>query len=316
VAVSTTVAGYAVFAAVVTVLLVLDLGVGQRARRAIPVREALQWTALWILVAILFGVGIHARLGGAKALEYFTGYLVELSLSADNVFVFLLIITYFRVPPERQHKALFWGILLAILLRIVFIVAGVTLVRRLHAVIYVFGALLVASGMRMAGGKDAVVDPETSWIYRLARRTVPFTDEYGSGHFFVRREGRRMATPLFLVLLMIGPTDLLFAVDSIPAVLAITQDPFLVLTSNIFAVLGLRAMFFALAGVVGLFHRLSTGLAVVLILIGAKMLLSDVVAVPTLVSLLAVAVILGASIAASVLWPKAKGAAPAAGDAA
>lgn len=312
---SPTFTGYAAFAAVVTVLLALDLGVGQRARRVIPVREALQWTALWILVAVLFGAGIHARLGGAKALEYFTGYLVELSLSADNVFVFLLIITYFRVPPERQHKALFWGILLAILLRVVFIVAGVALLQRLHAVIYVFGALLIASGMRMAADKDATLDPETSWIYRFARRTLPFTDDYGEGHFFVRRDGRRMATPLLLVLLMIGPTDLLFAVDSIPAVLAITQDPFIVLTSNIFAVLGLRAMFFALAGVVGLFHYLSTGLAVVLILIGAKMLLADVVAVPTLVSLLAVAVILAVAIGASILLPKAEGAAPKAGGA-
>jgi tellurite resistance protein TerC len=307
-------AGYATFAAVVTVLLALDLGVGQRSRRAIPVREALQWTALWILTAVLFGVGIHARLGGAKALEYFTGYLVELSLSADNVFVFLLIITYFRVPPERQHKVLFWGILLAILLRVVFIVAGVTLVRRLHAVFYVFGALLIASGMRMASGKDAAVDPETSWIYRIARRTLPFTDDYGAGHFFVRRDGRRMATPLFLVLLMIGPTDLLFAVDSIPAVLAITQDPFLVLTSNILAVLGLRAMFFALAGVIGLFHYLSVGLAVVLTLIGAKMLLVDVIAVPTFASLLAVALILAVSIGASILWPKREGGSPPVAD--
>jgi len=312
--VSSSVAGYVVFAAVVAVLLALDLGVGQRARRVIPVREALQWSALWILVAVLFGVGIHARLGGAKALEYFTGYLVELSLSADNVFVFLLIITYFRVPPERQHKALFWGILLAIFLRVIFIIAGVALVRQLHAVIYVFGALLIASGMRMAKDKDATVDPETSWIYRLARRSLPFTEDYGDGHFFVRRDGRRMATPLFLVLLMLGPTDLLFAVDSIPAVLAITQDPFLVLTSNIFAVLGLRAMFFALAGVVRLFHYLSVGLAVVLILIGAKMLFSDVVAVPTFVSLLAVAVILGVSIGASLLYPKVEGAASAPRD--
>jgi len=308
-------AGYATFAAVVTVLLALDLGVGQRSRRAIPVREALQWTALWILAAVLFGVGIHARLGGAKALEYFTGYLVELSLSADNVFVFLLIITYFRVPPERQHKVLFWGILLAIVLRVVFIVAGVTLVRRLHAVFYVFGALLIASGMRMASGKDATVDPETNWIYRIARRTLPFTDDYGAGRFFVRRDGRRMATPLFLVLLMIGPTDLLFAVDSIPAVLAITQDPFLVLTSNIMAVLGLRAMFFALAGVIGLFHYLSMGLAVVLILIGAKMLLVDVIVVPTFASLLAVGLILAVSIGGSILWPKAdEGSSPSAGE--
>jgi tellurite resistance protein TerC len=299
--------GYLAFAGLVAALLALDLGVGRRSRRAIPVREALAWSALWILVAVLFGVGIHARLGGAKALEYYTGYLVELSLSADNVFVFLLIITYFRVPPERQHKVLFWGILLAIALRVVFIVAGITLVRRLHAIFYVFGALLIASGIRMASDKDAQVDPETSWMYRFARRALRFTDDVGDGHFFVRRDGRRMATPLFLVLLMIGPTDLVFAVDSIPAVLAITQDPFIVLTSNVFAVLGLRAMFFALAGVVGLFHYLSIGLAAVLVLIGAKMLLIDVVAVPTVVSLLAVAAIIAASIVASILRPKAKG---------
>jgi tellurite resistance protein TerC len=302
--------GYLAFAGLVALLLALDLGVGGRSRRAIPVREALVWSALWILVAVLFGVGVHARLGGQKALEYYTGYLVELSLSADNVFVFLLIITYFRVPPARQHKVLFWGILLAIFLRVVFIVAGIALVRRLHAVFYVFGALLIASGIRMASEKDAKVDPETSWMYRFARRTFPFTDDFGEGRFFVRRDGRRMATPLFLVLLMIGPTDLVFAVDSIPAILAITQDPFIVLTSNVFAVLGLRAMYFALAGVVGLFHYLSVGLAAVLILIGAKMLLIDVVAVPTVVSLLAVAAIIAASIVASIVRPKAKGAAP------
>ena len=297
-------AGWTVFGVVVGLLLALDLGVGQRSRRAIPLREALQWSALWVLVAVAFGVGIHARLGGAKALEYFTGYLVELSLSADNVFVFLLLITYFQVAPERQHKVLTWGIILAVALRILFIAAGVTLVHRLHAVFYVFGAILVASGIRMLRDKDATVDPETSWMYRFARRTVPFADDDTSGRFFVRRDARRLATPLFLVLLMIGPTDLVFAVDSIPAVLAITQDPFIVVTSNIFAVLGLRAMFFALAGVVGLFRFLSTGLAAVLILIGAKMLLTDVVTVPTLASLIGVAVIIGTSIAVSVLVPE------------
>lgn len=296
--------GWAAFTVVVGALLALDLGVGQRSHRVIPVREALQWSALWILVAVLFGIGIGQRLGGQKALEYYTGYLVELSLSADNVFVFLLIITYFQVRPERQHKVLTWGILLAVAMRLVFIAAGVTLVHRLHAVFYVFGAVLIASGIRMLRSEGATVDPETSWMYRVARRSFPFTDAEGGGRFFVRREGRLLATPLFLVLLMIGPTDLIFAVDSIPAVLAITQDPFIVVTSNVFAVLGLRAMFFALAGVVGLFHHLSKGLAAVLILIGAKMLLADVVEVPTLASLFVVALIIGASVVASLVWPE------------
>jgi tellurite resistance protein TerC len=304
---------YAVFAVVVALVLALDLGWGERSRRVIPVREALQWSALWVLVAVLFGVGIHARMGGVKALEFFTGYVVELSLSIDNVFVFLLLITYFRVPPERQHKVLFWGIVIALVLRIVFIVAGVTLVRHLHAIFYVFGALLIASGIRMVAERDAKVDPETSWMYRFARRTFPFTDDPGDGHFFVRRDGRRLATPLFLVLLMIAPTDLLFAVDSIPAVLAITQDPFIVVTSNVLAVLGLRAMYFALAGVIGRFHYLSTGLAVVLILIGAKMLVADVFVVPTAVALLGVAAILAVAIVASVLWPRVEPGSPAGG---
>ena len=298
--------GWVAFGVLVVVMLALDLGVGQRSQRVIPLPEALRWTALWVTVAVLFGVGIHYRMGGQKALEFFTGYLVELSLSADNVFVFLMLFTYFRVPPRHQNRVLFWGIVGALLLRGVFIVAGVALINRLHAIIYVFGALLVGSGIRMALDKGAEIHPERNPLLRLARRFLPFTKDFVEGRFFTVRDGRRLATPLFLVLLMVGPTDLVFAIDSIPAVLAITRDPFLVLTSNVFAVLGLRAMFFALAGVIGLFHYLSLGLSVVLILIGAKMLLSDAVSIPTWASLAAIAVILGTAVVASLVKPEAK----------
>jgi tellurite resistance protein TerC len=298
--------GWLLFGALIVAMLALDLGVGQRAQRVIPLREALRWTVLWVAVAVLFGIGIHLRMGGQKSLEFFTGYLVELSLSADNVFVFLILFTYFRIPPQHQNRVLFWGIVGALLLRGVFIVAGVTLINRLHAIIYVFGALLIGSGIRMALNKGAQIHPERNPLLRLARRALPFTKEFVEGRFFTVHEGRRMATPLFLVLLMVGPTDLVFAIDSIPAVLAITRDPFLVLTSNVFAVLGLRAMFFALAGVIGLFHYLSLGLSLVLVLIGAKMLLSDVVTVPTWMSLAGIAVILGTAVVASLLKPEAK----------
>lgn len=296
--------GWVVFGVLVVVMLALDLGVGQRSQRVIPLPEALRWTALWITVAVLFGIGIHLRMGGQKALEFFTGYLVELSLSADNVFVFLMLFTYFRVPPRNQNRVLFWGIVGALVLRGVFIVAGVALINRLHAILYVFGALLIGSGIRMALDKGGEIHPERNPLLRLARRFLPFTKDFVDGQFFTVRDGRRMATPLFLVLLMIAPTDLVFAVDSIPAVLAITRDPFLVLTSNVFAVLGLRAMFFALAGVIGLFHFLSLGLSVVLILIGTKMLLTDAVSVPTWASLVAIAVILGTAIVASLVKPE------------
>jgi tellurite resistance protein TerC len=306
VVVSASLLGWVVFGALVVVMLALDLGVGKRSKRVIPVREALRWTALWLTVAVLFGIGIYLRMGGQKSLEFFTGYLVELSLSADNVFVFLLLFTYFRVPPQHQNRVLFWGIVGALVLRGVFIVAGVTLINRLHAIIYVFGALLVGSGIRMALDEGAEIHPERNPLLRLARRFLPFTKEFVEGRFFTVRDGRRMATPLFLVLLMVGPTDLVFAIDSIPAVLAITRDPFLVLTSNVFAVLGLRAMYFALAGVIGLFRYLSLGLSLVLILIGAKMLLSDVVTVPTWASLAGIAIILGIAVAASLAHPKAK----------
>jgi tellurite resistance protein TerC len=296
--------GWLAFGLLVVGVLALDLGVGQRSDRAMSVREALRWSVLWIAVAVLFGVGINARLGGQKALEFFTGYVVELSLSADNIFVFLMLFTYFRVPDPYRHKVLLWGIIGALVMRGMFIAAGVTLIQRFHMVFYVFGALLIGSGVKMAFERGVEIHPERNPLLRLARRLLPVTKTYVGDRFFTFEGGRRYATPLFIVLLVVETTDLVFAIDSIPAVLAITQDPFIVYTSNIFAVLGLRAMFFALAGVVGMFHYLSVGLSAILVLIGAKMLLTDVVVVPTAVSLAAVAVILAVSIVASVARPK------------
>jgi tellurite resistance protein TerC len=304
--VSSALLGWLAFGVLVIGVLALDLGVGQRSDRAMPVREALRWSVLWIAVAVLFGAGINARLGGDKALEFFTGYVVELSLSADNIFVFLMLFTYFRVPDPYRHKVLLWGIIGALVMRGVFIAVGVTLIQRFHMVFYVFGALLIGSGVKMAFERGVEIHPERNPLLRLARRLLPVTKAYVGDRFFTFEGGRRYATPLFIVLLVVETTDLVFAIDSIPAVLAITQDPFIVYTSNIFAVLGLRAMFFALAGVVGMFHYLSVGLSAILVLIGAKMLLTDVVSVPTAASLAAVGVILAVSIVASVLRPKAE----------
>ena len=295
--------GWSVFGVLVTGLLALDLGLGRKRTEAVPMREALDWSVLWIAVAILFGVLMADRAGHTRALEYFTGYLVELSLSADNVFVFLLIFTYFRVPPQHQHRVLFWGILGALVMRGIFITAGVTLIHRFHAVIYVFGAILVGSGVKMLFEGEKEIHPERNPVLRLARKVLPVTKDYAGGHFFTR-QGGLFATPLFIVLLMVESSDLLFAVDSIPAVLAITQDPFVVYTSNIFAILGLRSLYFALAGFLSLFHYLSVGLSAILILVGAKMLVSDLVTVPTHWSLVGIALILAASIVASILHPK------------
>jgi TerC family integral membrane protein len=306
--------GWVVFGVLVLGLLALDLGLGRKRTQAVPLREALAWSAMWVLVAVLFGIAIYDRSGPVRALEYFTGYVVELSLSADNVFVFLLLFTYFRVPPQHQHRVLFWGILGALVMRGLFIAAGVALIQRFHVVVYLFGGLLVVSGVKMALQGDTEVHPERNPVLRLARRFLPVTRDFVGGRFFTGETGRLLATPLFVVLLMVETSDLLFAVDSIPAVLAITRDPFVVYTSNIFAILGLRSLYFALAGFLDLFHYLSHGLSAILVLVGAKMLLSDVVTVPTHLSLAVIAVILAGSVIASILRPKPKPASPAGGS--
>lgn len=284
-------------------MLALDLGVFHRKSRAVGMKEALSWSGVWIALALLFNAGVWYWRGSDKGLEFLTGYFVELSLSVDNLFVFLLIFAYFKVPSQYQHKVLFWGILGALVMRAVFIAAGITLLQKFHWVIYFFGAVLVISGLKMAFEKDKEVHPEKNPVIKLFRRFMPVTAEYHADLFFVKQKKVWVATPLFIVLLMLETTDLVFAVDSVPAVLAITTDPFVVYTSNVFAVLGLRSIFFALAGVMKRFHYLHYGLAAVLVFVGTKMLLADFYKIPTLTSLLAIVGLLVVAVVASLLIP-------------
>jgi tellurite resistance protein TerC len=287
----------------VVAMLALDLGVFHRRAHEVRFREALAWSALWIVLAAVFAAIIYFWHGRVPALEFVTGYTIELSLSVDNLFVFLLIFRYFRVPSEDQHKVLFWGIIGALLMRAIFILVGVSLIRRFHWIVYAFGALLVYSGIRLFTEAGSEVHPEKNPVLRLFRRWVPVTQDYHAGKFFVRQPAL-LATPLLVVLLVVETTDLLFAVDSIPAVLAITLNAFIVYTSNVFAILGLRSMYFALAGMMEIFHYLHYGLSVVLIFVGVKMLVSHYYQIPTLVALGVVAGVLLLSVLVSVIHPK------------
>jgi len=287
----------------VVAMLVLDLGVFHRQSHTVKYREALIWSAVWIALAIIFTVVIYFWHGRTPSLEFITGYVIELSLSVDNLFVFLLIFRYFQVPPVHQHKVLFWGILGALIMRAIFIAAGVGLIQRFHWIVYVFGAFLLYSGFKLLRQGEAEIHPEKNPVLRLFRRWVPVTKDYEGDKFFVRRTGL-LATPLLVVLVVVETTDLLFAVDSIPAILAITRDAFIVYTSNVFAILGLRSMYFALAGMMEMFRYLHYGLSVVLMFVGAKMMLSHYYEVPTVLALGAVAGILLLSVAASVLRAK------------
>jgi tellurite resistance protein TerC len=288
----------------VLAMLALDLGVFHRRAHAIDIKEALIWTAIWIFMALLFNLGVYLGWGRRVALEFLTGYLIEKSLSVDNIFIFLLIFSYFEVPPLYQHKVLFWGILGALIMRAVFIATGVMLIQQFHWVIYIFGAFLIVSGIKMALQKEKEIHPENNPVLRLFRRCMPVTEGYEDGKFIVKRAGRYFATPLLIVLLMVETTDVIFAVDSIPAILAITLDPFIVYTSNVFAILGLRALYFALAGMMRLFHFLRYGLSATLLFVGIKMLLADIYKIPIGIALGAVAVILLISIMASILNPR------------
>ncbi len=289
----------------VVAMLVLDLRLLHRRPRPVTVREALAWAGVWIALAAAFAVLVLFWQGRTPALQFVTGYVIELSLSVDNLFVFLVIFRYFKVPDEHQHKVLFWGILGALLMRGVFIVAGVGLISRFSWITYAFGALLVYSGIKLLRQGKAEIHPEKNPVLRLFRRAFPVTGEYVEGQFFTRRD-RLYATPLLVVLLVVETTDILFAVDSIPAVLAITLNAFIVYTSNVFAILGLRSMYFALAGMMDLFHYLHYGLSVVLIVVGIKMLGSHYVSIPTGWVLAVVLFVLGASILASLLNPQKK----------
>jgi len=284
-------------------MLVLDLGVFNRRAHSITFREALGWSGMWMGLASAFAVLVYFWHGRAASLEFATGYLIELSLSIDNLFVFLVIFRYFRVPNKLQHRVLFWGILGALITRGAFILAGVSLIQRFHWLVYLFGVLLVYSGIKLMRQGDEEIDPEKNPLLKLFRKWIPVTDDYVGEKFWVRRPGL-YATPLVVVLLVVETTDILFAVDSIPAVLAITLNAFIVYTSNVFAILGLRSMYFAVAGMMDLFEYLHYGLSIVLILIGAKMLASHYYTVPTVIALGAVAGVLVISVLASVIFPK------------
>jgi tellurite resistance protein TerC len=274
------------FSGVVAVLLILDLAVLNRHSHVLSMREALRWSGAIVTLALLFGLFLLFREGTKAALEYYTGYLIELSLSVDNLFVFILVFQYFGVPPELQPRVLKWGILGAIVMRLIMIMAGALLLERFHWIIYVFGAILIYTGFHMFSSKEERIEPERNPVVRLARKVLPFTESYSGEHFFVRSlRGTLMATPLFLVLLVIEWTDLVFAIDSIPAVFAVTRDPFIVYSSNIFAILGLRALFFVLADMMHRFDYLKPSIAVILIFVGIKMLVSNWVHLPTLLSL-------------------------------
>jgi len=292
---------WVVFNVLVLAVLTLDLAVFHRRPHALAMKEALAWVALWFSLAAFFGLLVYFWRGPAAALEFATAYLIEESLSVDNMFVFLMIFSYFSVPRVYQHRVLFWGILGALVMRALMIFGGVALIQRFHWVLYLFGAFLIFTGLKMAFQKDKEIHPETNPVLRLVRRLLPLTERYEGGRFVIKNGGRYDLTPLFVVLVMIETTDLVFALDSIPAVLAISQDPFIVYTSNVFAILGLRALFFAVAGAMELFQYLSYGLSAILVFIGIKMVVADVFPIPVGVALGVVAGILLISVGAS-LW--------------
>lgn len=291
------------FTLLVFAALALDLGVFHRRPHEVGMREAARASAFWVGLALAFNLFVYFRYGTQRGLEFLTGYLIEEALSVDNLFVFMVIFKSFAVPKAYQHRVLFWGILGAMVMRGIFIATGTAMIHRFHWIIYVFGAMLVVTGVKLLFQRGVEAHPERNPIYRLFRRLVPAVPEYEGTRFTVVREGRRYATPLLLVLVAVEASDLVFAVDSIPAVLAITRDPFIVYTSNIFAILGLRSLYSLLSNAMGRFHQLHVGLALVLSFVGVKMILSDVLHIPVGVSLAVVASLLGGAVAASLLLP-------------
>jgi tellurite resistance protein TerC len=295
----------------VLAMLALDLGVFHRHTHAVSVKEAAIWSGVWIGLAMIFNVGLYffwdAISPGSEysnseaALAFFTGYLIEKSLSVDNIFVFVLIFTYFAVPALYQHRVLFWGIIGALVMRGILIAVGAALLEEFHWIIYIFGGFLIFTGIRMAFHRDEEIHPEDNPLVKLFRRLMPVTPLYEGDKFFIRKAGVLMATPLFLVLLIVESTDLIFALDSIPAIFAVTEDPFIIYTSNVFAILGLRSLYFVLAGVIDKFHYLKLGLSVVLTFVGVKMVIAELYKIPTGVSLGVIATILAIAVAASLL---------------
>lgn len=293
------------FIGFVLAMLLLDLGVINRKTHEISIKEAVIWSAVWVTLATLFGAGIYYFFGAHRAMEFATGYLIEKALAVDNIFIFLVIFSYFAVPKKQQHRVLFWGVLGALVMRGALIGAGAALLQRFSWVLYIFGGILLLTSFKLLRERDdAGYEPDKNPAVRLFRKLVPMTDGPREGKFFVVEEGKRLATPLLLTLAVIEVSDVVFAVDSIPAIFSVTRDPFIVFTSNIFAILGLRSMYFLLSGVMEKFHYLKVGLALVLGFIGAKMLLVDLLHIPIALSLGVVVVILAAAIGASMIWPR------------
>lgn len=295
---------WAAFVVFVLGMLALDLGVFHRQAQKVTVKEAGLWSAVWVALALAFGGLVWGTYGAERGTEFLAGYLIEKALSVDNIFVFVLIFGAFSVPEQYQHRVLFWGILGALVMRAVFVGLGAALLARFHWVLYLFGAFLLVTGVKMLVLRGAGFDPRTNPVFRLFRRLVPAVETYHGAAFTVVQEGRRMATPLLLVLVAVELTDVVFAVDSVPAIFAVTKDPFLVFTSNIFAILGLRSLYFLLAGVVDRFHLLKVGLSLVLVFVGLKMLLAGWIKIPVALSLGVIAALVAGAVLASLIWPK------------
>ncbi len=293
------------FNLLVLLMLAIDLGFFHRKDHRISIKEGLIWSAIWIVVALIFNVLYYFWQGHEKALEFLTGYIIERSLSIDNIFVFLMLFTFFAVPAKYQYKVLFWGIIGALVTRMIFILVGTFLITRFHWLIYIFGAFLIYSGIQMGLSKEEKIEPEKNPLIKFIRKFLPITPHYVDGKFFTRQNGRLFATPLFVVLVAVESSDIIFAFDSIPAIFAITLDPFIVYTSNVFAILGLRALYFAVAGLMDVFYYLKYGLSAILVFVGIKMLIVALgFKIPTWTALIVVGGILLASVVASLIWPK------------
>src|SRR5579884_3070316 len=292
------------FNAGILLLLFLDLAILNRSNKPVSFKQALWGSAFWISLAVGFAIFLHQWMGAGKSIEFITGYLLEEALSVDNLFVFIILFNYFKVPPEQERTVLFWGILGALIMRGIFIVAGVALVRKFHWILYGFGIFLIYTGIQLMIGGDEEQDPSKNLVLKYSRKFLSLTESYEGGKFFTRQHGKLFATPLFVVLLVVETTDILFATDSIPAILAITRDSFIVYTSNVFAILGLRALYFALAGIVKMFHYLHYGLSLILVFVGLKMLLAGVYEIPISWSLAFIATVLAASVTLSLLRPR------------
>ena len=289
------------FNAFVLIMLALDLGVFHKKTHEVKVKEALIWTAVWIALAMVFNAGIFHFFGKEKGVEFLTGYVIEKSLSVDNIFVFIMVFSYFQIPTKYQHKVLFWGVLGALVMRAIFIFAGVALISKFHWIIYIFGGFLIFTGFKMLLQEDKPIEPEKNPLIKLVRKILPVSNELHGDKFIIKQGAKTIATPLLLVLVLIEFTDLIFAVDSIPAILAISKDPFIVYTSNVFAIMGLRSLYFALSGITQYFVYLKYGLAAILIFVGTKMSIVDFYKVPVLLSLLIIVTILAISVIASLM---------------